>query len=299
MKKHYARICWNDRDWKRPAGVANDNANTFFGKFGFGFEEWLFDPNASIDGWQYGFLQPVNKGYNKRKGHQLFLRLYSIPGTGESRYREEFEISEVQVLQPAQANKALMKFEKSGRVEEMIRQVMEVNGDPSPLKKTSEHFENLFNIRFRMPSVLCLPPKKPEIRGDYYRLYEIPNSTERELPVTYPDEVPDRYEGEVKRVTINAYERDPKAREDCLKKWGFRCNVCKMSFVEQYGPIGEEFIHVHHLTPLSKRKGEYRINGAKDLRPVCPNCHAMLHRGENPPDIKELREYLRVNGMAN
>ena len=65
-----------------------------------------------------------------------------------------------------------------------------------------------------------------------------------------------------------------------------------MNFRERYGPIGQEFIHVHHLTPLSEIRKSHKVDGAKDLRPVCPNCHAMLHRGQDPPDIKQLRKYL-------
>ena len=99
-------------------------------------------------------------------------------------------------------------------------------------------------------------------------------------------------EGSIKRVTINAYERDKRARDACIKKHGLRCAVCEMSFEERYGDIGRGFIHVHHKKPLSLSRGEYRINPVKDLVPVCPNCHAMLHSSEPPLAIEELREKL-------
>ena len=53
-----------------------------------------------------------------------------------------------------------------------------------------------------------------------------------------------------------------------------------------YGDIGKGFIHVHHLTPLWDIRQGYEVNPVKDLRPVCPNCHAMLHRG-TPYTIEE------------
>ena len=45
-----------------------------------------------------------------------------------------------------------------------------------------------------------------------------------------------------------------------------------------YGEIGKDFIHVHHLIPLNEIGKEYIVDYKNDLIPVCPNCHAMLHR---------------------
>lgn len=102
-------------------------------------------------------------------------------------------------------------------------------------------------------------------------------------PVTYPEEVdtPERFwEGALRRITVNAYERDPRARKACIDHYGFKCQICQFDFVERYGAIGKEFIHVHHLTQLNISK-TYLVNPVEDLLPVCPNCHAMIHR-ENP-----------------
>jgi len=101
-------------------------------------------------------------------------------------------------------------------------------------------------------------------------------------------------EGALSRVEVNRYERDPRARKACLKHWGYRCAVCWFSFEERYGPLGQDFIHVHHLLELSKVPPGYVVNPVNDLRPVCPNCHAMIHRGTGAPlSIDELRQQLR------
>ena len=63
----------------------------------------------------------------------------------------------------------------------------------------------------------------------------------------YPDEIDPQeplVEGARRRVTVNIYERNSKAREECLKKRGYKCAVCEMSFEEYYGDIGRGFIHV-------------------------------------------------------
>ncbi|HEV2149717.1 MAG TPA: HNH endonuclease [Longimicrobiaceae bacterium] len=111
----------------------------------------------------------------------------------------------------------------------------------------------------------------------------------------HPDEVePDTYtEGAVKTVRVNRYERDEKARQTCIDHYGARCGVCKLDFKQRYGEVGDGFIHVHHLVPLAAVGGAYEVDPILDLRPVCPNCHAMLHRRTPEPyTIEELRAML-------
>ena len=100
------------------------------------------------------------------------------------------------------------------------------------------------------------------------------------------------FEGSLQRVTTNVYERNPEARKKCLEHFGFSCNVCGFDFAKRYGEIGEGFIHVHHLTPVSEIGEEYRIDPISDLRPVCPNCHSMLHQTSPPFSIDELKRRL-------
>lgn len=108
---------------------------------------------------------------------------------------------------------------------------------------------------------------------------------------TLPEEVDERAtyaEGAVKQVTVNAYERDPNARRKCVEHYGVKCAVCEFDFGEKFGELGEGFIHVHHLKPLNEIGQEYRTDPVADLRPVCPNCHAMLHRRKPALTVEEL-----------
>lgn len=90
-------------------------------------------------------------------------------------------------------------------------------------------------------------------------------------------------------VQVNRFERDPRARKQCIQIFGTRCAVCGFDFAKVYGKIGAGFIHVHHLRPLSISRREHKIDARRDLRPVCPNCHEMLHRKKPPFSIKALR----------
>ena len=103
-------------------------------------------------------------------------------------------------------------------------------------------------------------------------------------------------EGARKTVVVNAYERNRKAREACLQHHGFRCSVCGFLFGEMYGDLGERFIHVHHLKPVSGISSEYEIDPVTDLVPICPNCHAMIHITRPPLTIDQLRSKITRHG---
>lgn len=96
-----------------------------------------------------------------------------------------------------------------------------------------------------------------------------------------PYEVNDTfYEGARTTITVNAYERDPKARAACLAHYGHSCFTCGLDPVTIYGPrIGPGVINVHHVIPLHHGDGVPRkVDPIKDLRPLCPNCHTAIHK---------------------
>lgn len=96
-------------------------------------------------------------------------------------------------------------------------------------------------------------------------------------------------EGALRQVTVNQYERNRKARDACVEYHGAQCQVCGLSFEERYGEIGRDFIHVHHVRPIAGPGSKKHVDPKKDLVPVCPNCHAMLHRARPPIDVEDLR----------
>jgi len=102
--------------------------------------------------------------------------------------------------------------------------------------------------------------------------------TENDL---YPNEVDSTVqlvEGATITVLVNKFERNPEARRQCIEHHGICCKACGMDFEKVYGSLGAGFIHVHHLVPISQIGFEYEVNPIADLIPLCPNCHAMVHR---------------------
>lgn len=119
------------------------------------------------------------------------------------------------------------------------------------------------------------------------------------LPGPQPVSGAELMEGALRRVVGSRYERNPVARRVCIEHYGATCFVCGFSFEEKYGEIGLGFIHVHHLTPLSAIGDEYEVDPVVDLRPVCPNCHAMLHRKDPPYTIEELQTRMSEAAMRS
>jgi predicted HNH restriction endonuclease len=99
-------------------------------------------------------------------------------------------------------------------------------------------------------------------------------------------------EGAVCQITVNAYERNAEARRRCIEHHGTSCCICEFSFGAVYGEVAKGYIHVHHLRALSEIGGEYVVDPVADLRPVCPNCHSVLHRRIPAFSIEEVRGFL-------
>jgi len=106
-------------------------------------------------------------------------------------------------------------------------------------------------------------------------------------------------EGSLTTVISKKYERNPVNRKICLAIKGYNCSVCGMNFEDSYGAIGKDFIHVHHAVPLHLMEEGYIVDPIKDLFPVCPNCHNMLHRIDPPYTIDQLKQIIEENNKSN
>ncbi|MED1269657.1 HNH endonuclease [Bacillus mycoides] len=123
------------------------------------------------------------------------------------------------------------------------------------------------------------------------------NDENEEYPNKITEEVdnPEKYtEGATKQVYVNVYERNPVARRKCIEHYGYSCVICDFNFEKIYGELGKDFIHVHHLKELHTIGEEYEVDPIADLRPVCPNCHAMLHKRKQAYFIEELKGFLTI-----
>lgn len=127
-----------------------------------------------------------------------------------------------------------------------------------------------------------------------YALEQTDLTGEKQFAEEIPfDETEILLEGLKKTITINTFERNSTARDECINFYKPICSVCGFDFEKAYGEVGKGFIHVHHLIPISEIGETYQIDPINDLRPVCPNCHSMLHILNPPLKINELKEIMK------
>jgi 5-methylcytosine-specific restriction protein A len=127
-----------------------------------------------------------------------------------------------------------------------------------------------------------------EIYGEEELAPEIPSAEEVDV-----DSQEDFYEGAIKQVYVNRYERNRGARDKCVEHYGSKCIICGFDFEEKYGEAGKDVIHVHHLTPLSQLREKRKVDPIDDLRPVCANCHMIIHKGNPLYSIEEVKAMIR------
>jgi 5-methylcytosine-specific restriction enzyme A len=140
----------------------------------------------------------------------------------------------------------------------------------------TSHYSELFNKSY----LIAIVSKYDSTLGEI----EAPEEASLELLLK---------EGATKQVHVNAYERNATARVKCIEIYGTSCFVCGFNFEERYGFYAAGFIHIHHLNPLSETSGERIVDPINDLRPVCPNCHAVIHLRGGCLTISEVSKLLK------
>lgn len=89
-------------------------------------------------------------------------------------------------------------------------------------------------------------------------------------------------EGAPSKGLVNRYERNPVNRLRSIQYHGYACWACETDLSDRYPGLGDRYIEVHHILPVSTMPADYRVNPVTEMVPLCPNCHRMAHR-ENPP----------------
>lgn len=146
-----ARLCWNDLGWEKPSGLEGKSQNTdhTFESKGYGHEEWLFDLNRSIDGYQYGFIQAFNKGNHYGKTYDLHLYTLKREENRSDCYWVG-RIKYAQVLTKKEQKVVFKYYKDKDWYPEMMQELKEVGVMHRDLEIVSE--EELFNVKFKIDS---------------------------------------------------------------------------------------------------------------------------------------------------
>lgn len=114
----------------------------------------------------------------------------------------------------------------------------------------------------------------------------------------FPYKLEAEEEGASKSELLTKYERSHLNRSLCLAYHGYNCKACGINLKDKYGDIARDFIHVHHLNPISE-SGIIKPDPIKDFVPLCPNCHAIAHLKNPPLTVEEIQKILKENGNTN
>ena len=151
MNDKYCRICWNSSGWRKPTGNANESGRTYTNVYGFGHEEWLFSFDHLIDDHYYAFLQPINKYFDKYQGNQININLYTIR-RWYGRYWVAI-IKDVEILTRDESKEIYDLYKKNGWLDERIKDVENVGGDPTHLITPFDPALSIFNIKFKKSKI--------------------------------------------------------------------------------------------------------------------------------------------------
>lgn len=95
------------------------------------------------------------------------------------------------------------------------------------------------------------------------------------------------------------WERDPMLRAFCFQYHGTRCKVCQVDLAQRFGALGSSTTEVHLVRPQAFSDAATIPDPMKDLVPICPTCHVMLHLGRvDPLPIEDLRRRMTWERIA-
>ena len=169
-----SRICFNNEGWLFPSGRKDKavNKDSYERKNGFGHEEWLLDFSKTIDGYHYGFLQPLNGYHHAGNIYDIHLFFYT-QNTGKAYIGC---IKNAECIDENEAKRALEIYKKKRWYDDMLETVKNVPADPELLKKEGHQ---VFNVRFKPKDFVdCTSNPRhisqidPNTRGLYYRLMD-------------------------------------------------------------------------------------------------------------------------------
>lgn len=97
-------------------------------------------------------------------------------------------------------------------------------------------------------------------------------------------------------------ERDANVIKAAKSLLGYQCAACGFDYQKAYGKLGQNYIELHHVSPVAENKGlKKAVSVTDDFEVLCANCHRMIHR-LGPPwskqKVGELQGILRLHGCV-
>jgi len=150
IEKRISRLAFNTNGWIQPSGSygKSPSKDSYEAQNGFGHEEWLFDVSKLINGYHYGFLEPVRKQHQAYAGKTYNVWLFTIDSKSKKRYWVG-EIEKIEVIEKEEAEFAFKKYQELGWYSELEQQIEAADGNLTAFTNWHNHYVDLFNVRFK------------------------------------------------------------------------------------------------------------------------------------------------------
>ena len=173
MTEKITKLCWNEFGWVKPSGSHGKSTvkKTHENSFGYGHEEWLLDKSKIINGYHYGFIQPLNLKTNLHIGKQYKLWMYSF--TDKQKFIIGY-IDKCERIDEKESIEVYKKYKNKGWLNEMVSDLENAGINSNQFNKTPSNI--FFNIKFKINDVnlldeyLPLSEKDKNIRISRYKL---------------------------------------------------------------------------------------------------------------------------------
>lgn len=154
----YSRLSYNTNGWTSPSGPQGKStyykAHEF--RYGFGFEEWLFNESFVEYGWHYGYIEGIHHGKNKNAlQNNHLLRLFTIKNAGQPN-SDRFLVAEIgaydwEMISPLDSTNFINNH--VDLINQMRQDIINLN-NPGAINKFNTHLNNqdeyqLFNVKYR------------------------------------------------------------------------------------------------------------------------------------------------------
>lgn len=255
---YIARICDNASNWQYPTRTAAESKDSFHSMHGYGHEEWLFRFEWQISGWQYGFIQGVNKGGENRinRGNRVAdVVLYTHSAAGR---RYVARIRHLEFLDSAQAAAALEHYKKRGWYDRMLKEIENIGGDRSGLGN-DDWASQVLNVRFRPDDLewylhdVFANPGSAVSRNNRYQLVKITDTSELPSTVTARRSV---RKGQITPPVQDSYFTSGGAGRECSPEHWMLVTALHERLLEEFPEdsisFEENFVDVTVTTPTQK-----------------------------------------------
>lgn len=154
MEKRLMRLVWNDNNWETPMqrlydiSKSEDHNISFEKRFGYGGEDWLFNPRYQYQGYQYGYIRGVNDLVNNFKFiDEAFL--FSINPANKDRLL----IAIIKDLEIIEANDKILKQIKPLFKKHRVQAIKELR-EVGAVTARYEVNHVIPNVRYKLNSIV-------------------------------------------------------------------------------------------------------------------------------------------------